>query len=263
MLLLLDIRLYSSLNLIQVTCLRISRLLVYEKVFKYFSKSSQICTEHKSCEIDPVKLKESENLDTNRVIRTNKQTKRTVWCVYLCVWVSASSDPSFPPLQENLRQYVDRIFNVITTSGVRCPTVMCDIFFSLRESAATRFQGNSPPEWLKERKERRHAANKEQETDDEEQDVQDVQGHFLLFVLCYLCRVWEQLRLQHNFFYEYVRTTHVIYCAAPCWWTETYIVFAKYEEKLLYMINYRVNQCIFDTSDAMWPMLCFQKSIYI
>uniref|UniRef100_A0A3B4C1B5 RAS p21 protein activator 3 n=1 Tax=Pygocentrus nattereri TaxID=42514 RepID=A0A3B4C1B5_PYGNA len=67
----------------------------------------EICTEHKSCEIDPVKLKESENLETNR---------------------------------ENLRQYVDRIFNVITTSGVRCPTVMCDIFFSLRESAASRFQ---------------------------------------------------------------------------------------------------------------------------
>uniref|UniRef100_A0A3B3ZBC5 Uncharacterized protein n=1 Tax=Periophthalmus magnuspinnatus TaxID=409849 RepID=A0A3B3ZBC5_9GOBI len=67
----------------------------------------EICTDHKACEIDPVKLKESENLDTNR---------------------------------ENLRQYVDRIFNVITTSGVRCPTVMCDIFFSLRESAATRFQ---------------------------------------------------------------------------------------------------------------------------
>ncbi|XP_051557991.1 ras GTPase-activating protein 3-like isoform X2 [Myxocyprinus asiaticus] len=67
----------------------------------------EICTDHKPCEIDPVKLKESENLDTNR---------------------------------ENLRQYVDRIFNVITSSGVSCPTVMCDIFFSLRESAAYRFQ---------------------------------------------------------------------------------------------------------------------------
>ncbi|XP_016312355.1 ras GTPase-activating protein 3 isoform X4 [Sinocyclocheilus anshuiensis] len=67
----------------------------------------EICTDHKPCEIDPVKLKESENLDTNR---------------------------------ENLRQYVDRIFNVITSSGVSCPTVMCDIFFSLRESAASRFQ---------------------------------------------------------------------------------------------------------------------------
>uniref|UniRef100_A0A8C5TKT1 RAS p21 protein activator 3 n=1 Tax=Malurus cyaneus samueli TaxID=2593467 RepID=A0A8C5TKT1_9PASS len=44
--------------------------------------------------------------------------------------------------QENLRQYVDRIFTVITKSGVSCPTVMCDIFFSLRESAAKRFQGD-------------------------------------------------------------------------------------------------------------------------
>lgn len=50
--------------------------------------------------------------------------------------------PFYTCSQENLRHYVDRIFNVITTSGVRCPTVMCDIFFSLRESAATRFQGN-------------------------------------------------------------------------------------------------------------------------
>lgn len=45
-------------------------------------------------------------------------------------------------LQDNLRQYVERIFNVITTSGMSCPTVMCDIFFSLRESAAKRFQGS-------------------------------------------------------------------------------------------------------------------------
>ena len=49
-----------------------------------------------------------------------------------------------PPLQENLRQFVDRVFSVITKSGVSCPTVMCDIFFSLREAAATRFQGECP-----------------------------------------------------------------------------------------------------------------------
>ncbi|KAG7463535.1 hypothetical protein MATL_G00177580 [Megalops atlanticus] len=67
----------------------------------------EICADHKPCEIDPVKLKESENLETNR---------------------------------ENLRQYVDQIFSVITKSGVSCPTVMCAIFFSLRESAATRFE---------------------------------------------------------------------------------------------------------------------------
>ncbi|XP_062982253.1 ras GTPase-activating protein 3 [Elgaria multicarinata webbii] len=67
----------------------------------------EICQLHKSCEIDPVKLKDAENLENNR---------------------------------ENLRHYVDRIFTVITKSGVSCPTVMCDIFFSLRESAAIRFQ---------------------------------------------------------------------------------------------------------------------------
>ncbi|MBN3281839.1 RASA3 protein, partial [Polyodon spathula] len=67
----------------------------------------EICGNHKPCEIDPVKLKDAENLDNNR---------------------------------ENLRHYVDRIFTVITNSGVSCPTVMCDIFFSLRESAAKRFQ---------------------------------------------------------------------------------------------------------------------------
>ncbi|XP_066091905.1 ras GTPase-activating protein 3 [Saccopteryx bilineata] len=67
----------------------------------------EICQSHKSCEIDPVKLKDGENLENN---------------------------------MENLRQYVDRIFNVITKSGVSCPTVMCDIFFSLREAAAKRFQ---------------------------------------------------------------------------------------------------------------------------
>ena len=119
------------------------------EVLRLFSKSSQICAEHKPCEIDPVKLKESENLDTNRVRR------RVCVCVCVCVclcWVDhchvvwhLRPALSLSP-QENLRQYVDRIFNVITTSGVRCPTVMCDIFFSLRESAATRFQGNSPAE---------------------------------------------------------------------------------------------------------------------
>lgn len=69
----------------------------------------EICELHKPCEIDPVKLKDGENLETNK---------------------------------ENLKNYVDQIFNVITKSGVSCPTVMCDIFFSLRESAAKRFQGD-------------------------------------------------------------------------------------------------------------------------
>ncbi|XP_062049879.1 ras GTPase-activating protein 3 isoform X2 [Lepus europaeus] len=67
----------------------------------------EICQSHRSCEIDPVKLRDGENLESN---------------------------------MENLRQYVDRVFTVITKSGVSCPTVMCDIFFCLREAAAKRFQ---------------------------------------------------------------------------------------------------------------------------
>ncbi|ELR45453.1 Ras GTPase-activating protein 3, partial [Bos mutus] len=67
----------------------------------------EICQSHKSCEIDPVRLKDGESLESN---------------------------------MENLRQFVDRVFSVITKSGVSCPTVMCDIFFSLREAAAKRFQ---------------------------------------------------------------------------------------------------------------------------
>uniref|UniRef100_A0A2K5IEG1 Uncharacterized protein n=1 Tax=Colobus angolensis palliatus TaxID=336983 RepID=A0A2K5IEG1_COLAP len=70
---------------------------------------SPICQSHKPCEVDPVKLKDGENLENN---------------------------------MENLRQYVDRVFHAITESGVSCPTVMCDIFFSLREAAAKRFQGD-------------------------------------------------------------------------------------------------------------------------
>ncbi|XP_037384555.1 ras GTPase-activating protein 3 isoform X2 [Talpa occidentalis] len=67
----------------------------------------EIIHSHKPCEIDPVKLKDGENLESN---------------------------------MENLRQHVDRVFSAITKSGVSCPTVMCDIFFSLREAAAKRFQ---------------------------------------------------------------------------------------------------------------------------
>ncbi|CAH2223307.1 ras GTPase-activating 3 isoform X2 [Pelobates cultripes] len=69
----------------------------------------EICELHKPCEIDPVKLKDGENLENNK---------------------------------DNLKNFVDQIFNVITKSGVSCPTVMCDIFFSLRESASKRFQGD-------------------------------------------------------------------------------------------------------------------------
>lgn len=86
-----------------------------------------------------MKLKESENLETNRV---RGRAERACAVAFVALWRTVLSDSGCWPPQENLRHYVDRIFNVITTSGVRCPTVMCDIFFSLRESAATRFQGN-------------------------------------------------------------------------------------------------------------------------
>lgn len=63
-----------------------------------------------------------------------------------CLCLGETRGLTVPLLQESLRQYVDRIFTVITKSGVSCPTVMCDIFFSLREAAAKRFQGE--PAWL-------------------------------------------------------------------------------------------------------------------
>lgn len=46
----------------------------HEIIIARFSNSPQICTEHKPCEIDPVKLKESENLETNRVRRRNQRS---------------------------------------------------------------------------------------------------------------------------------------------------------------------------------------------
>lgn len=52
-------------------------------------KPPQICTEHKPCEIDPVKLKESENLETNRV--------RGQACLFVCFEVDLLSDISALP----------------------------------------------------------------------------------------------------------------------------------------------------------------------
>nr|BAB32975.1 GAP1m [Mus musculus] len=66
----------------------------------------EICESSKSCEIDPVKLKEGDNVENNK---------------------------------ENLYYYVDKVFNTIVGSSVSCPTVMCDIFYSLRQMAAKKF----------------------------------------------------------------------------------------------------------------------------
>ncbi|XP_053454666.1 ras GTPase-activating protein 2 isoform X3 [Nycticebus coucang] len=66
----------------------------------------EICESSKSCEIDPIKLKEGDNVESNK---------------------------------ENLRYYVDKLFNTIIKSSMSCPTVMCDIFYSLRQIATQRF----------------------------------------------------------------------------------------------------------------------------
>ncbi|NWW30427.1 RASA2 protein, partial [Panurus biarmicus] len=42
-------------------------------------------------------------------------------------------------LQENLRYYVDKVFREIVRSSISCPTLMCDVFYSLRHLAAKRF----------------------------------------------------------------------------------------------------------------------------
>ncbi|KAF5914549.1 hypothetical protein HPG69_007934 [Diceros bicornis minor] len=66
----------------------------------------EICDSSKSCEIDPIKLKEGDNVENNK---------------------------------ENLRYYVDKLFSTIVKSSMSCPTVMCDIFYSLRQIATQRF----------------------------------------------------------------------------------------------------------------------------
>ncbi|NWX78554.1 RASA2 protein, partial [Alca torda] len=43
------------------------------------------------------------------------------------------------PCVENLRYYVDKVFREIVRSSISCPTLMCDVFYSLRHLAAKRF----------------------------------------------------------------------------------------------------------------------------
>lgn len=40
------------------------------------------------------------------------------------------------------QEYVERVFTAITTSGIRCPPLMCEMFACLRELAATHFPRN-------------------------------------------------------------------------------------------------------------------------
>ncbi|XP_039213388.1 ras GTPase-activating protein 2 isoform X3 [Crotalus tigris] len=66
----------------------------------------EICENPKPCEIDPLKLKEADNVEMHK---------------------------------ENLRYYVDKVFSTIVQSSISCPTLMCDVLCSLRRLAAERF----------------------------------------------------------------------------------------------------------------------------
>ncbi|XP_053534037.1 ras GTPase-activating protein 2 isoform X1 [Ictalurus punctatus] len=66
----------------------------------------EICESSKTCEIDPIKLKEGDNVEVNK---------------------------------ENLQIYVQKVFSSITESSASCPPLMCDVFRSLRQLASRRF----------------------------------------------------------------------------------------------------------------------------
>ncbi|MGH0140635.1 UNVERIFIED_CONTAM: hypothetical protein FKN15_043675 [Acipenser sinensis] len=74
----------------------------------------EICESNKPCEIDPIKLKEGDNVEVNK---------------------------------ENLHQYVQKVFNSIVHSSMSCPTLMCDMFNALRQMATKRFP--VCPKWAK------------------------------------------------------------------------------------------------------------------
>uniref|UniRef100_A0A667YQ62 RAS p21 protein activator 2 n=1 Tax=Myripristis murdjan TaxID=586833 RepID=A0A667YQ62_9TELE len=69
----------------------------------------EICDSNKTCEIDPIKLKEGDNVEVNK---------------------------------ENLQGYVQKVFSSITQSSSSCPPLMCDVFRSLRQLASKRFPGD-------------------------------------------------------------------------------------------------------------------------
>ncbi|XP_051952600.1 ras GTPase-activating protein 2-like isoform X2 [Xyrauchen texanus] len=67
---------------------------------------NEIFETNKTCEIDPIKLKEGDNVEVNK---------------------------------ENLQGYVQKLFTSITQSSSSCPPLMCDVFRSLRQLASKRF----------------------------------------------------------------------------------------------------------------------------
>ncbi|EAT48915.1 AAEL000093-PA [Aedes aegypti] len=69
----------------------------------------EIFADKKPCEIDPARVKDKSMIDTNLV---------------------------------NLQEYVEKVFEAITKSAVKCPAVLCQIFHDLRECAAKYFPQN-------------------------------------------------------------------------------------------------------------------------
>ncbi|KXJ20396.1 Ras GTPase-activating protein 3 [Exaiptasia diaphana] len=66
----------------------------------------EIFEERKSCEIDPSRLRDGQSLEANLA---------------------------------NLQGYVDKLFNAITCSAIACPTIMCQVFFTIKDSAVKKF----------------------------------------------------------------------------------------------------------------------------
>lgn len=107
---------------------------------------SQICESNKTCEIDPIKLKEGDNVEVNKV---NIRDHWWVFCKELKRQCQGSTSTKiktfyshFLLLQENLQVYVQKVFSSITQSSANCPPLMCDVFRSLRHLACKRFLGN-------------------------------------------------------------------------------------------------------------------------
>lgn len=51
-------------------------------------------------------------------------------------------------MQVHLRSYVNRLFAAITCSAMACPTVMCQVFHTIREAAVRKFPSNWSSLWL-------------------------------------------------------------------------------------------------------------------
>jgi hypothetical protein len=66
--------------------------------------------ERKPCEIDPARVRDLAMIETNLT---------------------------------NLKEYVENIFQAITTSALHCPSLMCQMFHDLKELASTCFPGES------------------------------------------------------------------------------------------------------------------------